>query len=89
MPPVHAPSALDDPIRLAAVAAAGLLDSEREDAFDDLTRLAATLMGAPFALATVVDSSTLAAAVVAAALEHRGGEASDDTAAVVLRMPVA
>jgi len=57
MPPVHAPSALDDPIRLAAVAEAGLLDSDREDAFDDLTRLAATLMDAPFALATVVDSS--------------------------------
>ncbi|HEY3675623.1 MAG TPA: GAF domain-containing SpoIIE family protein phosphatase [Candidatus Tumulicola sp.] len=45
-----------EPARLQAVFASGLLDSERESAFDDLTALAATVIGVPFAFATVVDS---------------------------------
>ena len=44
-----------DPFRLAAVLNSGLLDTEPEASFDDLTRLAAQLIGAPFAFATVVD----------------------------------
>ncbi len=47
--PVHAPA------RLHAVAATELLDTPPESAFDDLTRLAAVLIGAPFAFATIVD----------------------------------
>jgi phosphoserine phosphatase RsbU/P len=44
-----------DPFRLAAVLNSGLLDTEPEASFDDLTRLAAQLIGAPFAFATIVD----------------------------------
>jgi sigma-B regulation protein RsbU (phosphoserine phosphatase) len=48
-----------DPIftqrRLEAVAASDLLDSEREDQFDGLTRLAALLVNAPLAFVTIVD----------------------------------
>jgi serine phosphatase RsbU (regulator of sigma subunit) len=44
-----------DPFRLAAVLNSRLLDTEPEASFDDLTRLAAQLIGAPFAFATVVD----------------------------------
>ncbi|HEY8298052.1 MAG TPA: GAF domain-containing SpoIIE family protein phosphatase [Candidatus Baltobacteraceae bacterium] len=46
-----------DPARLTAVLASGLLDTEPEAPFDDLTRLAATLLNAPFAFATVVDDA--------------------------------
>jgi serine phosphatase RsbU (regulator of sigma subunit) len=46
-----------DPARLAAVARTRLLDSGPEEAFDRLTRLAATLLGAPFAFVTVVDDT--------------------------------
>ena len=46
---------INDPFRLAAVLNSGLLDTEPEAAFDDLTRLAAMLIGAPYAFATVVD----------------------------------
>jgi sigma-B regulation protein RsbU (phosphoserine phosphatase) len=45
-----------DATRLQAVLASGLLDSEREPAFDDLTELAATVIGVPFAFATIVDN---------------------------------
>jgi phosphoserine phosphatase RsbU/P len=44
-----------DPERLAAVFASELLDTPPEDDFDDLTRMAALVVGAPFAFATVVD----------------------------------
>jgi sigma-B regulation protein RsbU (phosphoserine phosphatase) len=44
-----------DPVRLAAVRRTGLLDTGPEEAFDRLTRLAATLLGTPFAFVTVVD----------------------------------
>lgn len=43
------------PARLAAVRRTGLLDTGPEEAFDRLTRLAATLLGTPFAFVTVVD----------------------------------
>lgn len=47
--------ALEDPERMADVAASGLLDSPPEKSFDRLTRLAARLMNAPTALVTLVD----------------------------------
>jgi serine phosphatase RsbU (regulator of sigma subunit) len=46
-----------DPDRLAAVRRAGLLDTGPEEAFDRLSRLAARLLGAPFAFVTVVDDT--------------------------------
>ena len=49
------PSQVSDEARLRAVAATGLLDSGPEEEFDRLTRLAARLVGAPFAFVTVVD----------------------------------
>ena len=44
-----------DARRLAAVRASGLLDSGPEEAFDRLSRLAASLLDAPLAFVTVVD----------------------------------
>jgi hypothetical protein len=49
--------ALTDPFRLAAVFNSGLLDTDPDAAFDDLTRLAALLIGTPYAFATIVDDS--------------------------------
>lgn len=46
-----------DPARLDAVRATSLLDSPAEPAFDDLTRLAALLINAPLAFATIVDDA--------------------------------
>jgi serine phosphatase RsbU (regulator of sigma subunit) len=46
-----------DPERLAAVRRTALLDTGPEEAFDRLTRLAATLLGTPFAFVTIVDES--------------------------------
>jgi serine phosphatase RsbU (regulator of sigma subunit) len=46
---------ITDPFRLAAVFNSGLLDTDPEASFDDLTRLAAMLIGTPFAFATIVD----------------------------------
>ncbi|BCY10066.1 GAF domain-containing SpoIIE family protein phosphatase [Actinoplanes sp. L3-i22] len=46
-----------DPARLAAVRRTGLLDTGPEEAFDRLTRLAATLLGTPFAFVTIVDDT--------------------------------
>ena len=43
------------PVRLAAVARSGLLDTAPEEPFDRLTRLACELLGAPFGFVTVVD----------------------------------
>ncbi|GAA4567853.1 hypothetical protein GCM10023176_21040 [Micromonospora coerulea] len=51
------PAAVFDPARLAAVRRTGLLDTGPEEAFDRLTRLAATLLGTPFAFVTVVDDT--------------------------------
>ncbi len=44
-----------DPQRLAAVAATGLLDTDAEEAFDRIARLASRLLGAPFGFITIVD----------------------------------
>ncbi len=48
-------STLEDPARLAALAAAGLLDAPAQEPFDRLTRLAARVVRAPIALMTLVD----------------------------------
>lgn len=45
------------PKRLAAVRKTGLLDTEPEPEFDDLTRVASLVTGAPYAFATLVDDS--------------------------------
>lgn len=47
--------AIGDERRLAAVKATGLLDSEVEEAFDRLTRLAVRLVGVPAAFVSLVD----------------------------------
>ena len=52
--PTHR-SEVTDPARLAAVRSSGLLDSAPEESFDQLTALAAELLGAPLAFMTVVD----------------------------------
>ncbi|MEU4691925.1 GAF domain-containing protein [Actinoplanes sp. NPDC023714] len=49
------PAAVFDPGRLAAVRSTGLLDTEPEEEFDALTRLAAEVTGARRAFVTVVD----------------------------------
>lgn len=47
---------LDDPERLAALRATGLLDSPAEPAFDRLTRLATRLLGVPVAAVSLIDA---------------------------------
>jgi serine phosphatase RsbU (regulator of sigma subunit) len=49
--------AVADRGRLAAVRSCGLLDTEPEEPFDRLTRLASTLLDAPLAFLTVVDDT--------------------------------
>ncbi|MFV2103543.1 hypothetical protein [Micromonospora sp. LOL_024] len=51
------PTALFDPARLAAVRRTGLLDTGPEEPFDRLSRLAATMLGTPFVLVTIVDET--------------------------------
>lgn len=51
----HRPGRLYAPQRLAAVRRTGLLDTGPEEPFDRLARLAATLLGTPYAFVTVVD----------------------------------
>ena len=46
---------LEDPARLATVQATGLLDTEVEEVFDRLTRLAVKLLGVPAAFLSLVD----------------------------------
>jgi signal transduction histidine kinase len=53
LPDVLSPS---DTARLAALAKTGLLDSPPEERFDQLTRLASRLLGAPMALLSLVDA---------------------------------
>jgi signal transduction histidine kinase len=48
-------SQLTDPHRLAALRATGLLDSQPEEAFDRLTRLAVKLLRAPISIVSLVD----------------------------------
>lgn len=49
-------AALIDPRRLAAVRETGLLDSIAEESFDRLTRLAATITGAPVTFISLLDA---------------------------------
>ncbi|MEU3064012.1 GAF domain-containing SpoIIE family protein phosphatase [Streptomyces subrutilus] len=49
------PAALSDPVRLAAVRATGLLDTGREEAFDDLAQMAAATTRSGRAFITLVD----------------------------------
>ncbi len=49
--------AIRDPERLAALRATGLLDSEVEEVFDRLTRLAVKLLGVPAAFISLVDEN--------------------------------
>jgi sigma-B regulation protein RsbU (phosphoserine phosphatase) len=49
------PERISDPARLDAVRRTRLLDTAPEEPFDRLTRLAASLLGAPFVFVTVVD----------------------------------
>jgi sigma-B regulation protein RsbU (phosphoserine phosphatase) len=56
-PLTSTPARILDPGRLAAVHRTGLLDTGPEEAFDRLTRLAATLLDTPFAFVTVVDET--------------------------------
>jgi serine phosphatase RsbU (regulator of sigma subunit) len=70
-----------DTARLAAVRRTGLLDTGPDEAFDRLTRLAATLLGTPFAFVTLVDdtrsfwkSRTGVDATVEAERQHPIGE---------------
>jgi PAS domain S-box-containing protein len=53
--PVSEDSALQDPERLAALRATGLLDAPPEESFDRFTRLARRLLGASFAQLSLVD----------------------------------
>lgn len=53
--PTVAGSARADPARLAAVHETGLLDSEIEESFDRLTRLAVRLLGVPASFISLVD----------------------------------
>ena len=47
---------LSNPVRLAAVHATGLLDSDVEEVFDRLTRLAVRLLGVPASFISLVDA---------------------------------
>jgi signal transduction histidine kinase len=49
------PPILGDPVRMAALRATALLDSEPEEAFDRLTRVATRVLRVPVALVTLVD----------------------------------
>ena len=48
-------SAISDPRRVAAVEATGLLDSEPDEPFDQLARLAAAVLSVPWVFVTLVD----------------------------------
>ncbi len=48
-------SLIGTPGRLAAVHRSGLVDTAREPVFDELTKAAAEVMRAPFALLSVMD----------------------------------
>jgi PAS domain S-box-containing protein len=56
MTPPAPHSALDSPVRLAALRDTALLDTPPEEAFDRLTRLAARWLAAPVALVSLVDA---------------------------------
>lgn len=48
---------IEDPARLATLEATGLLDTEVEEVFDRMTRLAVKLLGVPAAFLSLVDSN--------------------------------
>lgn len=48
-------SRVTDPLRVAAVEATGLLDSQPDESFDQLARLAAAVLGVPWVFLTLVD----------------------------------
>ena len=52
----EASPAIRSPARLDALAATGLMDTDAEEAFDALTRLAARLLGTPVALVSLLDA---------------------------------
>lgn len=47
----------DEPERLAELRALAILDTPREDAFDNLMQLAASIFGVPIALVSLVDEA--------------------------------
>ena len=53
---VPAPLAPTEPARLSALFATGLLDSEPEALFDNITGLASTILGTPISLVSLVDA---------------------------------
>ena len=50
---------LADPVRVATLRATGLLGNQKTDAFDRLANLAATFVGAPIAMVTLLDDTHL------------------------------
>ena len=68
------PAALSDPRRIAAVQSTELLDTEPEQAFDDLAGLAATITGCKRAFITLVDEDrSFWKACVGVDLQQTGG----------------
>ena len=55
MPAVRAPDPPNEPARLAELRGYAILDSEPEEGFDELTRLASFICGLPIAMVTLVD----------------------------------
>jgi len=55
--PVAAPLPADEPERLAALRSYAILDTEPEEQFDRLTRLATQLTGTPIALVSLIDEA--------------------------------
>lgn len=75
------PSALSDPLRLAAVAATGLMNTPAENVFDDLAGLAAVLTGCSRSFVTLVDEDRVywkaCLGVDRAAVRRRGTPVSE------------
>src|SRR5215470_17302026 len=55
--PVTAPLPLNEKARLRALSQYEILDTEAEEAFDELTRLAAFICGTPISTVTLVDKN--------------------------------
>ncbi len=53
---VHPPTPRDEAQRMRALTELGLLDSDREEQWDDLARIAAAICDTPIALVTVIDA---------------------------------
>ena len=56
IPQLRDRGAVDDPVRLQALRATGLLDADSATSLDRLTRLATRLVKAPVALVSLVDT---------------------------------